>query len=126
MTLLADVKISISMCSKNCHTHDCPFAFTNESEQIQNYGCLPTPYDILVMRLVYGKTWACHSDPRKPCLGALLYLKERELEFKVIDPVLLTEKSDWHLFIEPNDKQKFYELLQSADKKRLHRLYGTN
>lgn len=78
----------------------CPFSFTDESEQIQNYGCLPTPYDILTMRVDYGKTWACHSNPQKPCLGALKFLKDKGLPFKVVDAELLTEESNWHHFIE--------------------------
>lgn len=78
------------------------------------------------MRLEHSKTWACHNNTKKPCLGALLYLKERELEFKVIDPVLLTEESDWHLFTKSKDKEKFRERLQQADYKRLRRLYETD
>lgn len=76
----------------------CPFAFTDKSEQAQNYGCLPTPHEIMNMRTVHGKTWACHSNPEKPCLGALRYLKKRNLPFKVLDKELLTEDSDWQKY----------------------------
>lgn len=85
--------------SKECSEHGCPFAFTNESEQIQNYGCLPTPFEIIQMRVKYNKTWACHSNPRKPCLGALNYLKEKGLPYKVVDTKLVTEEDDWPAFI---------------------------
>lgn len=50
----------------------CPFAWTEASDIVQNYGCLPTPHEILYMRLVHDKTWACHSDPSKPCILYIL------------------------------------------------------
>lgn len=52
------------------------------------------------MRVQYQKTWACHSDPKKPCLGALQYLRARGLPYKVVDQCLVTESSAWHLFIQ--------------------------
>lgn len=85
--------------NKECHSTSCPFAFTDESEQIQNYGCLPTPTQIIQMRIKSNKTWACHSNDKKPCLGALQSLKEKGLPFKVIDINLVTEASDWTDFI---------------------------
>ena len=85
--------------TKHCSESGCPFAFTDESEQIQNYGCLPTPYDIMVMRLKHGKTWACHSNPKKPCLGALEHLHKEGLQHKVIDKQLITENEDWSIYV---------------------------
>lgn len=76
----------------------CPFAFTEYSEQIQSYGCLPSPHEIIQMRIKSGKTWACHMAPNKPCVGAIKHLKEHNLPHKVIDPVLVTEQDDWGLF----------------------------
>lgn len=85
--------------TKECSQTSCPWAFTEESEQIQNYGCLPTPMDIVRMRINHGKTWACHSNTDKPCLGTILALQEKGLPFKVIDPKLITEKDDWSLYV---------------------------
>jgi len=76
----------------------CPFAFGEKSEIVQNYGCLPTPYQILEMKVHHGKTWACHSNPSVPCLGAIRYFAEKGLVAKVTDSNLLTENSDWHLY----------------------------
>ncbi|MDD5150841.1 MAG: hypothetical protein PHC28_10265 [Flavobacterium sp.] len=71
-----------------------------ESEIIQNYGCIPTPYGIVNMRVIHNKTWACHNNPIKPCIGAINYLKSKEKPYKIIDSNLLTESDDWHNYIE--------------------------
>lgn len=95
--------------TRQCSQNGCPLALTDVSEEIQNYGCLPTGMDILVMRHVHGKTWACHSNPDKPCLGGLLELRRRGLEYKVINKELLTEESDWHLYTEGTVPKEVYK-----------------
>ncbi|GAB6989604.1 hypothetical protein [Paenibacillus pini] len=54
----------------------CPFAFTDESEEVQNYGCLPTPWDIIQMKRKSGHNWACHSNEKKICSGFVKFAKE--------------------------------------------------
>lgn len=76
----------------------CPFAFTEMSERVQNYGCLPIPADIIRMRVKYSKTWACHSEPTKPCKGAIRHLRNHKLPYTVIDSNLVTEKSNWEVY----------------------------
>lgn len=71
-----------------CHKTSCPFAYTEESELIQNYGCLPTPIEIINMRVNHNKTWACHNNPSKPCIGALNRLKELGYNNEVIYPLI--------------------------------------
>lgn len=85
--------------------HDCvacPFAFTEESEMVQNYGCLPTPHEIMSMRIDSGKTWACHKDNTIPCVGAIQMLREYGHPYKVIDKELVTEQSPWNEYIKRN------------------------
>jgi len=85
-------------CTKECSAvGGCPFAFTEESEKIQNYGCLPTPMEIVHMRQSHGKTWACHSDNTKPCMGALRFQRKLGMCAAVVDSDLITEESNWHL-----------------------------
>lgn len=84
--------------SEKCYECSCPFAFTDESEQIQNYGCLPEPMEIVNMRIHHGKTWACHSDTENPCIGAIKYLHSKGMPYKIIDKDLISEKSNWQEF----------------------------
>ena len=86
------------MCNRECKDSTCPFAFTYESEEIQNYGCLPTPFEITAMRIKHNKTWACHSDYSIPCKGALEYLRQRRLPYKVVDKELVKETDDWAIY----------------------------
>ena len=81
------------------HESACPFSLTDASDYVQNFGCLPTPHDIRIMRVVHSKTWACHEQPTKPCVGAIRDLKRNGLPHNVIDTELLTEKSDWYRFV---------------------------
>lgn len=56
----------------------CPFAFTDASEEVQNYGCLPTPYDVIQMKRESGHNWACHSceeDNLHICKGFIEHVK---------------------------------------------------
>ena len=83
-------------CSNICSSvGSCPFSGTDESELAQNYGCLPAPMEIVHLRQVHGKTWACHSDESKPCVGAIKWQQRNGLNGKVIDDELITLNSDW-------------------------------
>ena len=86
--------------ANRCSATSCPLAFTDESEVIQNYGCLPSPAEILDMRVKSGKTWACHSNHKKPCLGGLLFIRDKGYDFKVVDSKLVTEMDDWREFVD--------------------------
>ena len=88
-------------CAKMCS--GCPFDVgSEETEMIQNWGCLPTPYDIMKMRVEHDKTWACHSDVTKPCAGAIMTLKKLGLPYKVVDQTLVDERVDWSQYCQEN------------------------
>jgi hypothetical protein len=55
----------------NCR--GCPFSGTDEAEQIQNWGCLPSNSDIVEMYEKKEEVWMCHSNSDRICQG----LKER-------------------------------------------------
>jgi hypothetical protein len=66
----------------------CPFSESEESENAYHWGCLPGPNEVVQLRQKEGKTWACHANERKPCLGALLHMKGKGLPYKIIDSTL--------------------------------------
>ncbi|KWU17966.1 hypothetical protein AS149_14675 [Burkholderia cenocepacia] len=58
----------------------CPFETTEVSEQAQNYGCLPTPWEIIEMKRTSGHNWSCHSDGSKVCAGLCHEAKSHGLD----------------------------------------------
>ena len=60
----------------------CPFnaGLTEEADQAQNYGCLPSPGDIIQMKRQTGGTWACHSDESRMCAGLCHAAKPAQLD----------------------------------------------
>lgn len=76
----------------------CPGAASHSSEYVQSMGCLPSLYDIVQMKVKHGKTWACHSDYTKPCIGAMRELKRRNLPHKP-SKELLTLEDPWEDYI---------------------------
>lgn len=58
----------------------CPFAFTAESEQAQNYGCLPTLYEAMELQRS-GINWCCHEDETKPCAGQVVFCHEENIPY---------------------------------------------
>lgn len=105
------------MCYKDCHKDSCPFADTERSEIAQNYGCLPTPLEIVGMRIFKGKTWACHSDTSRPCKGAISFLKKKGLDSKVIDKDLIDERNITKELIQftEDQRQEIIQILVSLD-----------
>lgn len=66
----------------------CPFAITEASEQVQNYGCLPMPQEIAILTAETGRSWECHSREGRACGGAI--------ENGVIGGPELNRYCDWY------------------------------
>ena len=68
-----------AMKSPPCHNKCCPFAWTAESEQAQNYGCLPAQSDFFDVWEVHGLVISCHENTSRKCVGFLIEAKERNI-----------------------------------------------
>jgi len=95
--------------NKICHKDgSCPFAQTEESEYTQNTGCFAISFWNHGDEIAVRKTWACHSDTSRPCQGAIRHLKRNNENASVIDPVLITEESDWGSICKPSQETSDY------------------
>lgn len=72
-----------------CNT--CPFNyFSEESDRVQNYGCLPTPLQIVEMCKEENKNWACHGT-NELCGGYIAYLKRNKQQININLQLILLE-----------------------------------
>lgn len=73
----------------------CPFNdnLTEEASQAQDYGCLPSGYDIIKMKRRTGHNWACHDDENKVCAGLCHAANPKELDLSQGD---LVRYSSWY------------------------------
>lgn len=69
----------------------CPLAFTDKSEMVQNYGCLPEPYDIYALKRKFNRNWHCHEDDNKVCIGFVQWAKEHGIDYKSGEPATYTQ-----------------------------------
>ncbi|UNA01634.1 DNA polymerase [Bacillus phage vB_BcgM] len=74
----------------------CPFAYTDDSEQAQNYGCLPTEYDIIKMKEDTGHNWACHYDDTVMCGGFITEVKRRRQDLDLTKGGLISYDTWYH------------------------------
>lgn len=66
----------------------CPYNFfSEESERVQNYGCLPTPYEIIQLKKETGANWCCHYTNQetglKICSGLIEYNERNKLNLDI-------------------------------------------
>ncbi len=59
----------------------CPFAFTDESETVQNLACLPTPHEAMRIMRDQGLRWCCHEDESQPCVGQAAYCRDEGIAY---------------------------------------------
>jgi len=84
----------------------CPFNYTSEESQLaSNYGCLPSPKDIIEIFEKTNNIWACHDNPEVPCKGAINYLKNKNLSNQPIKYNKL--EHDWSVHGIEYDKKNY-------------------
>lgn len=81
---IRDAKPSATVCN------GCPCTYTNESEIISNYGCLPDAHMLIQMYLEGKGIWKCHSKNRM-CGGLLSVLKSNKIPMNKNNELLVTE-----------------------------------
>mgnify|MGYP000875783840 FL=1 len=52
------------------------------SENIQNLGCLPTPYELIDFKREEDWNWECHEGTGKICAGFVAVCKDKNLDYK--------------------------------------------
>ncbi|MDV5127001.1 MULTISPECIES: hypothetical protein [Bacillus amyloliquefaciens group] len=74
----------------------CPFSHSDEAEMVQNYGCLPTPQQIVEMKEKSGHNWACHSDETVLCGGFAKYIKRNRPDLNINEGQLISYETWGH------------------------------
>lgn len=74
----------------------CPFSHSDEAEMAQNYGCLPTPKQIIEMKEKSGHNWACHSDETVLCGGFAKYIKRNRPDLNINKGQLISYETWCH------------------------------
>lgn len=72
----------------------CPFSFSPEAEQAQNWACLPSPADIIRMKEQSNHNWACHDDESKMCGGYVRFVMKNRHNLNVKEGNLISY-TDW-------------------------------
>lgn len=87
------------MCKKECSA--CPFNFfSEESMQVQNYGCLPEPSHVIDMYKEHDAVWGCHETSEeegnlKACVGFLKYAKRNGIKVEPKGKIIV-DYSQWY------------------------------
>jgi len=68
----------------------CPFSSNEHAEQAQNYGCLPTPFEIIQMKVKSGHNWACHENEKVLCGGFASFIKTERPDLDIQEGKLIS------------------------------------
>lgn len=75
------------MCEFGCEA--CPFNFFSEkSQEVSNYGCLPDPIDVKEIYEKLDGVWGCHETSTKdgnlkPCVGFITWMARMGTPVKI-------------------------------------------
>lgn len=94
------------MCKYGCEA--CPFNFFSEvSQQVSNYECLPEPLDIKEMYEKHDVVWGCHETSKKEgnlkaCVGFITWMKSKGTPVKlkgkeIVDYVRWYDEGDYFI-----------------------------
>ena len=61
----------------------CPFSCSAESEEAQNFGCLPSAHDIVQLKEETGHNWECHGAEGVLCGGFARFLRDHRPDLHV-------------------------------------------
>jgi hypothetical protein len=65
------------------YCNSCPFAWwTEASTNASNWGCLPSPFEIMELKRNQDLNWTCHGDKTVLCVGFVITCKEEKLDSK--------------------------------------------
>lgn len=73
----------------------CPFGYSEQTEQAQNYGCLPTPIEMIKTYVIDRRTLSCHSNEKIPCRGLTASLAKAGITLATRDRPIWTH-SEWY------------------------------
>ena len=77
------------------HCNGCPVNIqSEEGATINDYSCLPCWADAIKWYKETGKVWACHENPKSPCIGFLKLAKQKGEHVSVNrNTILITENT---------------------------------
>ncbi|MFP7486270.1 hypothetical protein SFC65_19090 [Priestia filamentosa] len=98
--------------SAGCVT--CPFSFSEEAEIVQNYGCLPSAYDIMQMKEKSGHNWACHGNETVLCQGFADHIKQYRSDLDINKGNLIS----YEIWYQKGEEEALLQVANTKSSKR--------